>query len=429
MSISILQLQKRDSYEFKYIQDKYAYNQQNRAFALADGTTQSFNSELWAEIITSQFVNNPKFNSNELISLFSNNVSSYKNSKIEFSNNPAKASLEKAKQSKGGTATFIGLQFNSENKIDIISCGDSNLFLLNSKNEITTFPFTDVDNLDANNHFINTEQLLQNNIDDTFFRQESLTLNHDDVIILATDALSRLILKKPSIIKELLNIETFEHLHNFCLKYWKSKELQEDDISAILIPTAKMSRIKNICPPSSFSFPREEEFPPTPFPKNNGIVMNEIRNQFSGVAKDFYHVKSKLKLYETLLMVVISLLVINTLMMYFLRPSNGKYNDISLIVKQHDSVIQRIQSEIEGIGDSINKYHKTIKKIQSNIEVLENKITTVGSETKKKISTEEIDKRQKELIKAGYEITNDGKWGDNSIKAWDDYQNKKNKEK
>ena len=67
MDIKVLQLHKRASYEFKHIQDKYAINSDAKTFALADGTTQSFNSEFWAEIITKRFVANPIFNTSELI--------------------------------------------------------------------------------------------------------------------------------------------------------------------------------------------------------------------------------------------------------------------------------------------------------------------------------------------------------------------------
>jgi serine/threonine protein phosphatase PrpC len=177
MDIKVLQLHKRASYEFKHIQDKYALDSDTKIFALADGTTQSFNSEIWAEIITKEFVSNPTFNTKELINIFKNQVAKYKNTNFEFSSNPAKASLEKAKQNKGGTSTFMGLQFKSENKVELISCGDTNLFLINSENKVIGYPFSNVDNLDENNYFINTEQLIQNHIDDTFFKIISFEFN------------------------------------------------------------------------------------------------------------------------------------------------------------------------------------------------------------------------------------------------------------
>lgn len=431
MGITVLQLHKRASYEFKHIQDKYAINSDKRTFALADGTTQSFNSEIWAEIITKGFVTNPTFNIVELISSFTNQVTEYKNANFEFSTNPAKASLEKAKQNKGGTTTFIGVQFTEQNKLDVISCGDTNLFLLNSENKIIPFPFADVDSLDANNFFINTEQLLQNKIDETFFKLRTIEYSPTDILILATDALSRLILKKPSTITEILGINTFEQLHQFCLKYWENKELQEDDISAIIIPLNNMADLKLIHPPKDFSFPKEkeEEFIPTSLQQKQrnytDMEMNEIRNQFNGVAQDFHQVKKKLKLHEMLLMVAISLLMVNILLLYFLRPTNTKGDDAKSKNKTENIVIQKYESTIDGLKSDIQSLKSKITDLTQPKE--EQKVEqTKPTPT---ISKEEAKKRQEELIKAGYKVSADGIWGAQSEKTWNEYQQKKKVQK
>jgi hypothetical protein len=431
MDIKVLQLHKRASYEFKHIQDKYAINPDTKTFALADGTTQSFNSEIWAEIITKAFVANPTFNTNELIGSFINQVVEYKNANFEFSSNPAKASLEKAKKNKGGTATFIGLHFKTENNIELISCGDTNLFLLNSENKIIAFPFSDVDSLDANNNFINTEQLLENNIDETFFKLKSIEYKSDDKIIIATDALSRLILKKPSTLSEILKIEDFNQLNDFCLKYWEGKELQEDDISAIIIPAQNSGMVKTIQPPTDFSFPKEkeEEFIPTSLQQKKqrnytDMEMNEIRNQFNGVAQDFQQVKKKLKLHEMLLMVAISLLMVNILLLYFFRPTNPK-DETSKPKDKSENAINE-------------KYKNTIGDLKSEIQTLKSKIADFSkpkeekvepSKAPPKISKEEAKKRQEELIKAGYKVTADGIWGAQSEKNWNEHLQKKKDKK
>ncbi|MFT5253955.1 MAG: hypothetical protein ACI87N_003013 [Flavobacteriales bacterium] len=435
MNITVLQLHKRDSHEFKHIQDKYAVNSNSMTFALADGTTQSFNSEFWAEIITNKFATKPTFNPNELINSFTKQVEEYKSAKFDFSSNPAKASLEKEKQNKGGTATFIGLQFTTNNKIELISSGDTNLFLLNSKNKIIAFPFTDVDSLDANNHFINTEQLVQNKIDETFFKTRSIEYNSDDKIFIATDALSRLILKKPSILTELLKIEDFNQFNEFCLKYWEDKELQEDDISVIIIPVRNNGVVKVIHPPTGFIFPKvkEDEFIPTSLQQQKqsnytDMEMNEIRNQFNGVAQDFHGVKKRLKLHEMLLMVTISLSIIIILLIFFLRPSNteittsnNKDNSENIIIEKYNNTIDGLKSEI-----------KTLKSKLTDLSVPKEETQVVKESPTKSnptISKEEAIKRQEELIKAGFKkIEADGIWGPQSEKTWNDYQqNKKDK--
>lgn len=372
MSVTILQIHKRASYEFKYIQDKYAISLDSKILALADGTTQSFSSEIWAEIITNEFENAPTFVPSEAIQLFKGCVEKYKNSKFEFSINPAKASLEKSKQNKGGTATFIALRFLNDNKIELISCGDSNFFLLASDNNIISYPFSDLDSLDANNNFINTEALIQEKIDDTHFTVKSFEYQHGDRFILATDALSRFLIKKPSAFNELLQIEDFEQLNIFCAKYWDSKELQEDDISAIILNIDNKNTKKIIIPPIDFSFPKEkeEEFIPTSLIQDDyeikytDMQMNEIRNQFNGIANDFLQVKKKQKFHEMLIMIAISLILLSFLYVAFFQKNSAPEktdNEIQLqqLLNDKDDIIQTKQKEIDRLNKQLQAEGET----------------------------------------------------------------------
>ncbi len=356
MEVTVLQIHKRSSYEFKFIEDKISINTFNRAFALSDGTTQSFNSNIWAEIITKQFVDNPTFNSNELIDNFTFKVSEYNDFEFEVSSNPAIAAVQKEKRAKGGTATFAGLQFKNENSFDFISCGDSNLFILNGQNEFSSFPFNDIDGLDSNNYFLNTEYLFQSKIDETYFFNKTIYLKDDDVIILVTDALSRLILKTPSILKQIIELKTFEQLHNFCLNHWERKVLEEDDISAIIFDLKEQKKINILEPPMGFYFPKEKEevFIPTInkiIEKENtfnNLEMKEISNQFNGVANDFYQVKRKQKLHEQLLLLAISLIIINVCFSFYSTTVNRE--EIQL---QKSEIVNR-QSILKNAGYKIN---------------------------------------------------------------------------
>jgi serine/threonine protein phosphatase PrpC len=412
MGITVLQLQKRASYEYKYIQDKYAIDATSKTFALADGTTQSFNSGYWADLLTKRFIEHPLFSVNELVSLFTSLVPEFKNAKYEFSSNLAKASLERTKQNKGGTTTFMGLRFKDQNKVEVISCGDSNLFLLTSNNKINAFPYTDIDALDSDGNFINTEQLVRGEVDETYFKQNIIEVNSSDILILATDALSRLLLKKPSTIKELVSIKKFQDFHQFCLTYWEYKELQEDDITAIVIPVNNMVDVINIHPPDYFSFPKEhtEEFvpkidSPKKITKYTDMEINEIKNQFNGVMKDFQEVKRKLKFQEMLLMVTISLLVVNIAISFYSTVISNKTLEVN-----KDANIKMDPQSSNG---------KTKESTNSKPENAD------PAETNQKITYEEAQERQLKLIKAGYNVSSDGIWGEQSEKAWNDYQQKK----
>lgn len=381
-------MHKRDSYEYKFIQDKYAVNRKEKVFALADGTTQSFKSEIWAELITSNFVNNTTFIPKELISNFSKCVEQYNGVNFEFSTNPAKAYLEKDKQSNGATATFIGLKFSDNNKVNVISCGDSNLFVFNLNNSIRSFPYSDIESLDGNNNFINSVNLSNGAVDETFFKYKIIDLKSDDNLILATDALSRLIIQKPEVIKELILLSEFKSFHEFCLKYWKSKELQEDDISAIIINIERENTFKIIRPPNGFSFPKkkEKEFNPTPVQqrpstKFNDMQMQEIINQFNGVASDFFEVKKKLKLLTMLLLSVVSLIIICLFFIFWFRPNKGhqefqtnkkNFENTSIITLEKKN--KNLESEIKSLKKQLSNKTSQIQKLtnpQKDKEVID----------------------------------------------------------
>lgn len=372
MSVKILQLHKRASYQFKNIQDKFALNEKQKCFALADGTTQSFNSEKWAEIITTNFVEKPVFVPEKLIELFTKSVEEYKSSKFEFSTNPAKASLEKTKMQQGGTATFIGLQFVQNNQIQLISCGDTNFFKISNENT-ECFPFSDVDALDANKHFINTEKLIEQKIDKTYFQTKTVSYSNNDVIILATDALSRLFLKEPKIILEFTAIENFDDLHQFCLKYWENKQLEEDDISAIIIKIESKNKVQIIQPNNDFSFPeeKEEEFIPTSLTQSNNselnnIDMQEIRHNFNGIAKDFNQVKKQLSFQQILTLLILGMLVINIFFIYLSRPK--KDDKIQKQLTEKTEKIKSLESELKTVNAEFKKLKKENDKPKKDIK-------------------------------------------------------------
>ena len=388
MSIKAIQLHKRSSYQFKNIQDKYAFDEKQKCFALADGTTQSFNSEKWAEIITKSFVGNPVFVPEQLIKLFTKNVKKYNSSKFKFSSNPAKASLEKTKIEQGGTATFIGIQFIENNQINLINCGDTNFFKVN-EDKVEYFPYSDIDILDSNKNYINTKKLVEQKISKDSFQTENIRYSKNDVIILATDALSRLFLREPAIIFEFINIQNFEELHQFCLKYWESRQLEEDDISAIIVKVDDEKKLQVIQPSEDFSFPKEKEdiFIPTSFNRTNNIPSNnidmqEIRHNFNGVANDFNKVKKALSLQKILIFSIIGMLVANILITYFYKSEDD------------------------------DKFEKQTSEMATKIACLENQLEIANNQFKK-TETENINLKndqieiQKELTRETEIVKND----------------------
>lgn len=275
MEIKVFQVHKRASVKFSSIQDKVNFNLDTQTVAISDGTTQSIDSNLWAEILTAEFANNPIFNISFFISKLKNIAEEYNNRPISFNPSPAIASLEKNKYKAGSTATFLGIRFNDESSLlEYISCGDSMLFHC-TNNGILSYPFKSLIELNNNNDFINSQSIL--NLDDELMKDKfevgSLEIDKNDTIILATDALSRLFLNDLSMLSEFLKFEDFDSFLDFCLNSWDKHKLEEDDLTFVVL-TLNKNGFRNHLPPVNFQFPEIEQIEFIP----SEIIEPEISN-------------------------------------------------------------------------------------------------------------------------------------------------------
>ena len=61
MSINVFQLHKPEATSFTEIQDRFKISKDCNVIALADGTTQGYKSEIWAQYLVDEFVRKPEF--------------------------------------------------------------------------------------------------------------------------------------------------------------------------------------------------------------------------------------------------------------------------------------------------------------------------------------------------------------------------------
>jgi serine/threonine protein phosphatase PrpC len=319
MPVKILQLHKRSSYTFGNIQDKYAVSEDLSTFAIADGATQGFHSEKWAAQLAEKFVVQPFFDPIQWIETLRKEANVFKTVSFEYSANPAMASLEKTKEKKGATSTFVGVQL-TDNRIRLISCGDSNLLVVD-KDKKAGYPFNDLPALEANRFFLNTQQILEEKVTPDYFSSEVIQLQDHDAIILCSDALSRLLLALPETAELIIGISTFGELYQFCMEYWDNKQLQEDDITAIIIQQP-IDKLTVILPPEDFSFPKEQEieFVPGNLSEQylNGEEMQDLRPQLFQLQQDILLLKKKSGFQEILLKICLGLIALNMFVLIFL---------------------------------------------------------------------------------------------------------------
>ena len=282
MDAKIFQLHKRSVYEYSSIQDKYSFNVSQGVFAIADGATQGFKSEIWAKLLVDNFVRTPTFTPENLIEDFKRYASNFKQQDFCVkTDNPAFRLAGERKKQQGAYATFMGIKF-IDNKLAYISSGDVCGFLIR-KNNIHPFPHNNIDDLENDKGFLGTQPLLEDKVMTGQFKDATTTLEANDIIILATDAIARLLLKEKEQVNTLLSLSSYDSFYQYILNLWETKKLEEDDITICIIEPSKQGTVTEFLPPLDFSFSKEDNLNYVP-----------MLNQTAAAVKNIYDAKRKI---------------------------------------------------------------------------------------------------------------------------------------
>ena len=256
MKIKTLQIHKRSVSGFSDIQDKYCYSEEKGVIAISDGATQGFKSEIWAEMLANNFVQNPEFEIEKFLIDLEKYAQDFSEIEFEPNPNPALRMLELRKIAAGSYATFMGIEVRKDT-LRYVSSGDVCGFV-KTTDGLQSFPFSNVEELDKDKGFLSTTRLLNHQVKPEQFRSGKLSIKENDKIILMTDAVARLTLRDNNIIDKILHLEDFESFKDYIISEWEAKRLEEDDITICVIEPNAKSEEQNIHPPKDFSFPKVE---------------------------------------------------------------------------------------------------------------------------------------------------------------------------
>ena len=256
MKIKTLQIHKRSVSGFSDIQDKYCYSEEKGIIAISDGATQGFKSEIWAEMLVNNFVQNPEFEIEKFLIDLEKYAQDFSEIEFEPNPNPALRMLELRKIADGSYATFMGIEVRKDT-LRYVSSGDVCGFV-KTTDGLQSFPFSNVEELGKDKGFLSTTRLLNHQVKQEQFRSGKLSIKENDKIILMTDAVARLTLRDNNIIDKILHLEDFESFKDYIISEWEAKRLEEDDITICVIEPNAKSEEQNIHPPKDFSFPKVE---------------------------------------------------------------------------------------------------------------------------------------------------------------------------
>ncbi len=293
MRVLSFQIQKKSTEVFDNCQDKIHLDLNEKKFAVADGATQGFKSEVWADEISKSFVES---NQDDFILGLKSLAERFNGIPMDYENGPM-AFLEKKKKERGGNTAILGVKINEEDEsIDFISVGDSCAFML-YKGEMTSWPFKNLDELNQCQSSINSMQILEENYS-LDIRVEKMKYTNLDEIWICSDALSRFILKNFSIHVLLKSFSDFESFYNFCLESWENNLMEHDDVTFLKIEMKGEREYLRFEPPEGFFF----EQPKAPVHSNSNQTKKEeiendeiMREQLEILSSEIKDLKSQLK--------------------------------------------------------------------------------------------------------------------------------------
>lgn len=311
MSVKVLQIHKRDSIEFTRVQDKYFVSEDHKTIIVADGSSQSFMSEIWADDVI-QSLNRTQDWSNiqKVVKNLQESARSFNLKEFPLSNNLAKASLQLSKKQKGGTTSFCGVRFVG-NQIEVLSCGDCNLFKLTNDYEFKSLLFDKLDDLNKSTTFINSIRILSDEFDTSIIKYETFSVNDGDQLFLTTDAVARMAFVSSKYVMTLIESKNFEDFLSHILVYWENRVIEEDDLTLVHLKVDGKNELKSIIPREDFQFelPKTPEFSINYNFESSGdeIMANEKLDRLSIMIDEL---KSDLRLVKLLLIIITGLVLV-----------------------------------------------------------------------------------------------------------------------
>lgn len=393
MRTRIFQLHKRSSYVFSAIQDKICFDNRKQIYAISDGATQGYKSEIWSEKLVKSFVDKPNFEVNSLLQDFKNYAESFQKIPNTENSNPALRALEERKRMQGGFATFMGVKIEG-GELEYISSGDVCGFV-KSDDILQGFPFSKVEELDQDKGFLGTQKVINGENKAEQFRQGKISLKKGDRVILMTDAIARLTLRDKSILDRILSFRNYEDFFQFITKEWENKRLEEDDITIGVIEVSDDIQEEVYLPSSNFSFPKEER-PIIQFNQFNTDKMSleEIKKHLQILDKKVKSLEEeKQKLYNKIKQKSFVISIFNFILVVVLLTTyhylfNGKENEEKSVNKTSEVVNKKVSEKNVQKKDK----NKSNQKNDENSSSKNESTTILGEKTQKVSDTREVKK-------------------------------------
>lgn len=117
-------------------EDQFCFSDDSLRFALCDGASESYSSQLWAKIICRKFAADPKFGPEWLSNALGEYISAH-----DF---PAMSWSQQSAYERGSFSTLLGIDFDPIHRsVDVLAVGDCLALLVDGDRFVEAWPITD----------------------------------------------------------------------------------------------------------------------------------------------------------------------------------------------------------------------------------------------------------------------------------------------
>lgn len=231
--------------QHKDCQDSFCISTDNKSIAIADGVSQSIFPKKWADMLTQEYVNNPKFTLSDMekIAELRSNWKQFFQNELERQRRESTPLLWKLEdcynEGKSAGATFVGIRFIDKKKINYEVLGDSCIVIVKGKKIQEV-----ISSKDTGSTFDNYPDYIDSNAKigtKGKVKKGHILFEKGMEILLVTDALSEILStasllqdKGENIINKLSEIVSNEKFES-CVESFRDNGMSNDDTTLIYI--------------------------------------------------------------------------------------------------------------------------------------------------------------------------------------------------
>jgi hypothetical protein len=219
-------------------EDQWCESSNGLSNALSDGASVSFDSGVWAAILTRRFSENPAISYDWIQEAIAEYKAAHERETMPW--------MQQAAFDRGSFATLLGVELlPGRRAARVFAIGDTILAFIDSDQMVRTIPYVQPDEFDRAPQLLSTNPLENRWLDEdallSAWYEVNIASHEAPTLLLMTDALGRWLLDQPDTVRvlALLNIRDEQTFREFVESERAAGRLRRDDTTLVVIGVSR----------------------------------------------------------------------------------------------------------------------------------------------------------------------------------------------